>query len=88
MNKMTGNLLAQILDDCGIEFRYDYSGRGMFGDVCPAVEGSFNDFLQVIVRIAEEFPEDVETIASAANFDSMGLDMVMYWPRFTYKTED
>jgi len=87
MNKMTGEQLAEMLDDCGIEYRDDYSGRGMFGECCPAVEGSFNDFMQVMVALTEEFPESASTIASAANFDSMGLDMVMYWPRFTYKTE-
>ena len=49
-----------------IDIRYDYSGRGMYGDVCPAV----------VCKWRDDFKTTAKTIT-----DSMGLDVVIYAQR-------
>jgi len=47
----------------GLKVRYGYSGRGMYGDTCPAVH--------------VEFYNDLETSANT-RIDSLGLGFVIY----------
>jgi hypothetical protein len=56
----------QFIDDaqnCGLDIDYGYSGRGMFGDTCPAV------------RI--DHPSEITTKAQWV-MDNMGLGVVVY----------
>ena len=60
------NNQLQFIDDaenCGLDIDYGYSGRGMFGDTCPAV------------RI--DHPSEITTKAKWV-MDSMGLGVVVY----------
>lgn len=51
--------------ESGLEVRYDYSGRGMFGDTCPCVHVSNMHNLQTDTK---------------PSWDNMGLDYVLYIP--------
>ena len=85
MSRYTAEQAQEIFEDFGFEVRDDYSGRGMFGDRCPAIEGSLNDCLNAIANVAEDNGEFARFLAQNASFDSMGLDVVMYWPGLTYR---
>ena len=54
--------IADALES-GLKVSYDYSGRGMFGDICPAV-------------YVEEM-NDLQTDTKPA-WDNMGFDYVLY----------
>ena len=62
--------LQERLDQAGINVR-SYSGRGMYGKEC----------LGAVVHSAEDVYAECERaeIKSACR-DSMGLDVVVYWP--------
>lgn len=56
----------QFIEDvqnCGLDVRYDYSGRGMYGDSCPSVTVDSFDEL---------------TTTAKWTWDNMGLSYVMY----------
>jgi hypothetical protein len=56
-------LFIEDAEDAGLEIKYGYSGRGMFGDVCPAVHcDSHNDI----------------TTKAKTCIDGMGLGIVIY----------
>lgn len=71
----TAQDLIDALEDCGYEWR-EYSGRGMMGAKCVSVvvEGD-----NIIWEMARDLA-DIEL--SAPKTDSMGRDIILYWPRF------
>lgn len=68
-----------------VEFRANYSGRGMYGNKCISIVGSKAECNRVIAQAIillqddEDFAPCVETLLES-DVDSMGLDVVMYWP--------
>ncbi len=80
-------VLGNIMD----AYRTDYSGRGMYGSTCVAVEYEQGHEWDVFNALREELPiweEDspeynlVEAMLdNKPETDSMGLGMIMYWPR-------
>jgi hypothetical protein len=101
-------LLLDAARDLGLDFRNDYSGRGMYGRECVGVVGDVRSFAQILLRVAEERIDhelalpDMEREPSAwsgedssrvrrewdrvfdaltrATWDSMGRDLIFYWP--------
>jgi hypothetical protein len=78
--------ILKVLDENsdGIQRIYtDYSGRGMYGAKCFGVivdRYSYNDLM-----------EKFEEMGVGGSSDNMGLDMIIYWPRYKYeqvKAED
>jgi hypothetical protein len=75
------------------EIRHDvevrsYSGRGMFGEECLAITGSFRDCLATVVMAATLDPE----VFYSSNLlrvirDGMGLNEVWYWPHIPWGDE-
>jgi hypothetical protein len=63
--------IAQKHDDWS--FRGTYSGRCMFGDVCPGIVCPTWD-----IRHVEGLAKKAG-IKARASFDSMGLDNIVYW---------
>lgn len=63
--------------------RWDYSGRGMFGDQCFGIVGSTRDLARFLLRVVPvlEDEEDVPTdIWEDVRQDNMGLQTIFYWP--------
>ena len=61
--------------------QYDYSGRGMFGERCPAITGYGWDERYVYMAIGQliaegSLPEEASTWF--ARMDSMGMGWVIY----------
>ncbi len=53
-------------ENAGLEVDFGYSGRGMYGETCPAVRVDYSD--------------DFKTTANTCS-DSMGRGIVIYCPR-------
>ncbi len=64
--------LNEVADEIGGEIRDDYSGRGMFGRNCYGIE--CDDPIPCIENAAMQG-------ISGANYDQMGLQYIVYWPR-------
>lgn len=70
------DLLVDTAEDIGVEYSTDYSGRGMFGATCFSIEGKTSD----LVRFLRALPDEVGDELVDPSTDSMGLDIVFYWP--------
>ena len=78
--------LQQALEDAGLCVR-SYSGRGMYGSRCLAVDGTIQEIMRVIVIAAAELAEReeiVEAMEQSWEIDSMGREQVVYWPRIAF----
>ncbi len=82
-------LIKQACEDSGeVDFRDDYSGRGMYGDRCVGITGTRGQCMSVIGAaikragddgIGHNFEKAVDKLMGFSQ-DSMGLDIIMYWP--------
>lgn len=64
--------LNEVADSIGGRIRDDYSGRGMYGTQCYGIE--CDDPISCIEQAS------MQGIAGA-NYDQMGLQYIVYWPR-------
>ena len=64
--------LSEVADLVDGEIRSDYSGRGMYGQRCYGIECA--DPIPCIEHAAMQG-------ITGANYDQMGLDYIVYWPR-------
>lgn len=83
-------IVREALDNAGLDysaFRFDYSGRGMYGDNCIGLVGSDGDAIKFCAYLAKaldaaevlDFDSAIEDLANARS-DSMGLSGITYWP--------
>jgi hypothetical protein len=65
---------------------YPYSGRCMYGEKCLGV--TVNNIMKVFAALIESADDDnkyeIAHCVERARWDSMGLDMVVYFPNITY----
>lgn len=64
--------LNEVADIIGGEIRTDYSGRGMYGARCYGIE--CDDPIRCVEQAAMNG-------IIGANYDQMGLQYIVYWPR-------
>lgn len=87
MNYTADQVYGALLD-AGADAQNDYSGRGMYGERCPSFEcDELSDAFKVFVNLAAQDENMAFALASGARTDSMGMGMVVYWPRITYPKE-
>ncbi len=67
--------LVEAAEDAGVEYRTNYSGRGMYGAECFAIEGNTSD----LIRFLRALDDDMADELMDPSTDSMGLDTVFYW---------
>jgi hypothetical protein len=67
--------LVDAAEDAGVEYRTNYSGRGMYGAECFAIEGNTSD----LIRFLRKLDDDMADELSDPSTDSMGLDIIFYW---------
>ncbi len=74
--------LIGLLDE--VTVRNDYSGRGMYGDVCFGIVTSQSDVLvgYALGRVLEELEGDGFEVLAKARTDNMGYDAIIYFPGF------
>jgi hypothetical protein len=71
--------LQRVAENNGWRFRQHYSGRGMYGASCVGIAG-------------DNATDIIEAAAAAgitgARHDSLGLGVIVYWPRISLKEGD
>jgi hypothetical protein len=77
------DLLEEIAQEVNGDARADYSGRGMYGNVCVGIVAS--DLLELGAAIAETVEDEElrKELLSNSRTDSMGYDTIVYWTRVT-----
>ena len=89
MNNAQGNRLLDLLREVGCEPRA-YSGRGMYGRDCVAVDVKHaGEALALGVKLALRAGMDADDRVLLANLgeprrDSMGRDEIVYWSRVAW----
>ncbi len=74
--------------DLGAEVRW-YSGRGTYGADCVAICGTNSACMSAISTVCERANEATREVLNDPKSDSMGRDIVMYWPQLRKEeTED
>jgi hypothetical protein len=93
MTQAIALLIRDVAVDSGmfdVGFRNNYSGRGMYGRKCVGITGSEQECQQVIAAVIKEahsradqddleFDDVVDAVLDFSK-DSMGFDMILYWP--------
>lgn len=79
--------------DDEVSFYNGYSGRGMYGRKCVGITGSFSDCMMVLgelIKEAKEEPGFDDMVDQLLDFkqDSMGRDVILYWPELEDIEED
>lgn len=69
-------LLVDTALDLGVDYTTTYSGRGMFGATCFSIEGQHRDLLAFLRALPDEVGDELVDPST----DSMGRDIVFYWP--------
>ena len=82
--------IVDILDMVNIPedaIREAYSGRGMYGKTCFGLDvDNHQAAYRFFAAAGQMLDEDVAVdLAESANWDSMGLGIIVYFPRITLK---
>lgn len=84
-------LVKEYCEDEGLDYREDYSGRGMFGRRCVAItcDNPLNVLCELFAYIVDSDEDldgcDVQCALGEPKQDSMGMRSVLYFPKL--KTE-
>ena len=70
-------IMMYAADNFGLDFRDDYSGRGMFGKTTCGVVGSMTEIAEFLQAVGSEFV-DAGIAFQRFEFDSMGRDTICY----------
>ncbi len=94
MNNDIALRVRAICEDLGLDVR-SYSGRGMYGDQCVGVDchNPTQTLAQIMFALCEEGPDGLDaaehfTRVEAVRTDSMGLGMILYFPRLPWVAEE
>lgn len=88
--------IERFCEENDYSFREDYSGRGMFGDQCVGIVVGALESYKVVAELVQEliiyydFDDPAHSLGNIRS-DSMGLDMIIYFPSIKYegnKNED
>ena len=83
------NLIKFTAEQYGLDLRTDYSGRCMYGRECVGVVGQMHDIQNFLKEVTSESHyaddesemfEDWLCYCFDYRQDSMGLDIIIYWP--------
>lgn len=82
--EMTLDQLEELADAVDGSPRHDYSGRNMYGKKCVGVVcGEGKEFQLGVEAVAILGEEKASELARNTKTDSMGRDMIVYWPNVT-----
>lgn len=94
-NELIKKLFNWVLDCGRDDFRFrSYSGRCMYGKLCVGLTCKYptSGLLEILEVIAQEIEEIDEMreyleLLKNHNYDSMGLDSIIYWPSIEWTPE-
>ena len=88
-DKFTAEQVEEAISDLGANLHDRYSGRGMYGAECPAIEAeSESEIYSFFVELATVNEKMARQLAKSARVDSMGRGIICYWPSITYAKKD
>ena len=98
MRDQMSRAVYKTLEGYGLDVRDDYSGRCMYGDRCfgfvggPEALTQFFSFMHVFAsgNDREELEDNAEAFfeeGPSLAWDSMGMDMIFYFPRVTVEQD-
>jgi hypothetical protein len=78
-------VIETLADDLGGNVRYDYSGRGMYGERCVGIVIPYpSEWIEMVNERSENlFSDDEWCELERYSMDSMGLDSIVYWPNIS-----
>lgn len=89
---------VENMGDEGVSFYNGYSGRGMYGRKCVGITGDMQGCMRVVGEtlkyvheVAEEDGMSFDRVVDALMAfmqDSMGRDIIIYWPDIEALAED
>lgn len=83
---MTPTEFIAILQDLGFE-PYPYSGRAMYGRLCPAF--NTENLVESCIRIGLAMAEvEIDHDVPSGSWDSMGMESVVYFPSMEWEDPD
>ena len=93
MHYLTVDELDAILDTARIsgdeDVRPDYSGRGMYGSTCLGIVLDNDAVSRFWVACGIALDDDIAlNLAEAGRVDSMGMQTIIYFPKWTLTKED
>lgn len=80
-------LVKEYCEDEGLDYREEYSGRGMFGRSCAAIicDNPLNTLCGLFAYIVDSDEDldgyDVQYALGEPKEDSMGMSSVLYFPK-------
>ena len=80
------NLIRQTAEDCNMQIREDYSGRGMFGRTCFGLvySGTAGQLCACFLRAMDDdgtgTAQELADLLDDMRTDSMGYDTIYYFP--------
>lgn len=80
-------LVKEYCEDKGLDFREDYSGRGMYGRSCMAItcDNPLNTLCELFAYIVDSDDDldgyDVRRVLGEPKQDSMGMSSILYFPK-------
>lgn len=77
-NVIAVETFERLADEVNGDVRYDYSGRSMYGRECMGITVDQDNFMRVI-----ELAGSMGIFG--ATYDSMGMGMIVYWPKYQEK---
>ena len=82
-------LIREYCENEGLNYRDDYSGRGMFGEKCIGItcENSLDVLCRLFTYLVDSDEEldgcDVQNALGEPKQDSMGMGSILYFPEIT-----
>jgi len=84
--KPTAEEVRDALENTNIAEVKSYSGRGMYGKECPAMDLEEIDEIAILfVMLTRDHPNLADWMARNVKLDNMGTGYVVYWPRASYE---
>lgn len=87
-------LIKDFCDDEGLNYRDDYSGRGMYGRSCVAVDcdnplETLSGIFAYLVDSDDDIEGcDVQFSLGEPKQDSMGMGSILYFPKLSTKDKE
>ena len=81
------------VDADSLEFRHNYSGRGMYGRTCFGVVGSSSRIAAAQIALYTLMAQDISEedalgVIMNSSRDSMGYDSIVYWTEIVSEGDD
>jgi len=87
MVEIEKDVILTALYEAGLaedDIRWDYSGRGMYGQTCFGIVGSLLDYTGFLLQLASDTTGDRWDVAydlsQRVNTDSMAMQTIFYFP--------